>query len=507
MRAAALAQATGVSLGSLLQGLAALPARYDRRVTGLALDSRTVRPGDLFFALVGGATDGRRFVDEALARRAAAVAQEAPAASLEARHGVPVIGVPGLDQQVGRVADRFYGHPSADLWVAGVTGTNGKTTVSHLIAQALTGEGGSPGAAQRCGVVGTLGSGVFGELRPSRHTTPDAITLHRLLADLRGRGLRHVAMEVSSHALVQGRVNGVAFDVAAFTNLTRDHLDYHGSLEAYAEAKRRLFRFPGLKTAVVNVDDPVGAAILERLDAGVDALGYSLTNDPRARVRARTLEVGPAGLRLEVVTPAGDGVLESPLLGRFNAGNLLAALGVLLTLRLPLPGLLAALGRARPVAGRMERHGGQEGQPLVVIDYAHTPDALESVLATLREHCRGRLACVFGCGGERDRGKRPEMGAAAERLADEVVVTDDNPRREDPDLIVADVLGGMARPERARVERDRARAIALAVGGAGAGDVVLVAGKGHEDYQEVGGQRRPYSDRAVVRALLDGRPA
>ncbi len=503
MRAAALAPATGVPLGSLLQGMADLPARYDRRITGLALDSRTVRPGDLFFALVGGATDGRRFVEEALARRAAAVAQEAPAASLEARHGVPVIGVPGLDQQVGRVADRFYGHPSADLWVAGVTGTNGKTTVSHLVAQALGGEGSGP----RCGVVGTLGSGLFGELRPSRHTTPDAITLHRLLADLRGRGVRHVAMEVSSHALVQGRVNGVAFDVAAFTNLTRDHLDYHGSLEAYAEAKRRLFHFPGLKAAVVNLDDPLGASILARLDAGVDALGYSLAGAPRARVRARTLEVGPAGLRMEVSTPAGHGVLESPLLGRFNAGNLLAALGMLLTLRLPLPGLLAALGQARPVAGRMERHGGREGQPLVVIDYAHTPDALESVLATLREHCRGRLACVFGCGGERDRGKRPEMGAVAERLADEVLVTDDNPRREDPDLIVADILGGMARPERARVERDRARAIALAVAGAGAGDVVLVAGKGHEDYQEVNGQRRPYSDRAVVRALLDGRSA
>ncbi len=507
MRAAALAPAPGIPLGTLLQGIVDLPARYDRRVTGLALDSRAVRPGDLFFALVGTATDGRRFVEEALARRAGAVVQEAPGVALEVRHGVPVIGVPGLDQLVGMVADRFYAHPSADLWVAGVTGTNGKTTVSHLIAQVLTGAGDVPGGGWPCGVVGTLGCGLFGELRPSRHTTPDAVTLHRLLADLRGRGVRHAVMEVSSHALVQGRVNGVAFDVAVFTNLTRDHLDYHGSLEAYGEAKRRLFRFPGLKTAVVNLDDPFGDAILRQIDPGIEAVGYSLHDAPRARVRARTLTVGPAGVRMEVVTPVGEGLLESPLLGRFNAGNLLAAVGALLTLRLPLPGLLAGLARAQPVAGRMERHGGREDQPLVVIDYAHTPDALQSVLATLREHCRGRLTCVFGCGGERDRGKRPEMGAVAERLADELIVTDDNPRREDGDLIVAEILGGMARPGLARVERERERAITLALAGAGADDVVLVAGKGHEDYQEANGQRRPYSDRAVVRALLEGRPA
>jgi UDP-N-acetylmuramoyl-L-alanyl-D-glutamate--2,6-diaminopimelate ligase len=311
-------------------------------------------------------------------------------------------------------------------------------------------------------------------------------------------------MEVSSHALAQGRANGVAFDVAVFTNLSRDHLDYHGSLGAYAEAKRRLFHFPGLRAAVLNLDDPVGTSILAQLPAGVDGLGYTLADDPRARLRAVGLAIGPHGVRMDLETPVGPGRLESPLLGRFNASNLLAALGALLTLDLPLPALLAALGAARAVRGRMERFGGVAGLPLVVVDYAHTPDALEQVLGTLREHCAGALTCVFGCGGERDRGKRPEMGRVAERLADRVVVTDDNPRREDPERIVAEILAGLTAPERARVERDRSRAIDDAVRGARAGDVVLVAGKGHEDYQEVAGVRRPFSDQAVVRAALPG---
>lgn len=493
-------QPTPTSLAALLRGLVELP-EGGPEVTGLALDSREVRPGDLFFALTGSATDGRRFVDDALARGARAVVEEALVAAVAERAGVPIVGVPDLQRRVGLVADRFFGHPSADLWVAGVTGTNGKTTVSHLIAQALTTHG-APLGGEPCGVLGTLGYGVFGELHPGRHTTPDAITVHRLLADFRGRGVRHVAMEVSSHALDQGRVSGVAFDVAVFTNLTRDHLDYHGDLKTYGEAKLRLFELQGLGAAVVNLDDPFSASILGRLAPGAESLGYSLRDEPRARVRARSLEIGPQGVRMEVVTPVGEGVLASPLLGRFNAGNLLAALGALVTLPVPLPRLLEGLGQARPVAGRMERHGGQGGQPLVVIDYAHTPDALQSVLATLREQTRGRLTCVFGCGGERDRGKRPEMGAVAERLADEVIVTDDNPRREDGAVIVADILAGMAWPDRARVQRDRERAIALALAEAGSEDVVLVAGKGHEDYQEVNGVRRPYSDQAVVGVLL-----
>jgi UDP-N-acetylmuramoyl-L-alanyl-D-glutamate--2,6-diaminopimelate ligase len=473
-------------------------------VTGLALDSRAVRPGDLFLAQVGTVTDGRRFVDAAIDRGAAAVLQEDPGCGFTLRRGVPVVGVPGLPALVGPIADRFHGRPSGDLWVAGVTGTNGKTTVTHLIAQALAhAPGGTPSG---CGVVGTLGHGPYGALRPTRHTTPDAVSLHALLAEFRDLGLRHAAMEVSSHALSQGRVGGVRFDVAVFTNLTRDHLDYHGDLGRYAAAKRALFRVPGLQSAVLNLDDPVGREILEEVGPGIEVLGYSLGGEPRAALRAVEVSAGREGLRLALETPAGPASLESPLLGQFNAANLLAALGALLAARLTLDQALAGLAGARAVPGRMERFGGAAGQPLVVVDYAHTPDALEQALATLRPHCTGSLACVFGCGGERDRGKRPEMGAVAERLADRVFVTDDNPRGEDGAAIVREILGGLRHPARARVERDRDRAIAAAVTGTGVGDVVLIAGKGHEDYQEVRGERRPFSDRAVVQALLGGGP-
>jgi UDP-N-acetylmuramoyl-L-alanyl-D-glutamate--2,6-diaminopimelate ligase len=490
------------TLGDLLEGVVDLPQRYDRRVTGLALDSRALGPGEVFLAIAGATVDGREFIEAALERRAGAVLQEADTPAVQARHGVPVIGVPRLPQWVGTIAARFYGHPSSAMWVAGVTGTNGKTTVSHLMAQAIGAPGWGVLADAPVGVVGTLGYGLHGALVSGRHTTPDAVSLQRLLADFRDLGVRHTVMEVSSHALAQGRANGVAFDVAVFTNLSRDHLDYHGSLGAYAEAKRRLFRSPGLRAAVVNLDDPVGASILGQLPPTVAGLGYTLREDPRARLRARTLEIGPHGIRMDLETPVGPGRLESPLLGRFNASNLLAALGALLTLPLTLAELLGALGRAAPVRGRMERFGGEDPAPLVVVDYAHTPDALEQVLTTLREHCAGALTCVFGCGGERDRGKRPEMGRVAERLADHVVVTDDNPRREDGDQIVAEILAGLAAPGRALIERDRATAIALALAGAAAGDVVLIAGKGHEDYQEVDGERRPFSDQAVVRQWL-----
>jgi len=502
VRAVALATTPAVRLSDLLEGIVELPPRYDPGVSGLALDSRAVRPGDVFCAVVGGAVDGRSYVGAALGRRAGAVLQEAAGPSIEVRHGVPVIGVPGLAGHLGLLADRFFGHPSAGMWVAGVTGTNGKTTVSHLIAQVLAEPSRGGGVATPVGVIGTLGYGLHGALVGGRNTTPDALTLHRLLAELRGQGARHAVMEVSSHALDQGRANGVAFHVAVFTNLSHDHLDYHRTLGAYAEAKRRLFRFPGLRAAVVNLDDPVGASILAELHPSVVALGYSLRGHPRAALRARALAIGPHGIRMEVQTPAGEGWIESALLGRFNASNLLAALGALLTVPLPLSTALESLGRAAAVRGRMERLGGVGGAPLVVVDYAHTPDALEQVLATLREHCSGALTCVFGCGGERDRGKRPEMGRVAERLADRLVITDDNPRGEDGDQIVAEVLAGLATPVRALVERDRARAIEVAVAGAGPEDVVLVAGKGHEDYQEVGGARRPFSDQAVARAAL-----
>jgi UDP-N-acetylmuramoyl-L-alanyl-D-glutamate--2,6-diaminopimelate ligase len=485
-------------LSDLLQGLAEVAPGMDRSLTGISADSRSVGPGDLFLARPGARVDARVYIDDALARGAAAVVYEDARHTLGLRAGAPCVGLPDLTQHLGPIASRFYGEPSRHMWVAGVTGTNGKTTVTHLIAGALD---------PPVGLLGTLGYGVSGRLRPGAHTTPDAVSLQRLLSELFAGGVRRTVMEVSSHALHQGRVAGVHFDLAVLTNLSRDHLDYHGDMAAYGEAKSRLFRYPGLGAAVINGDDELGLALLADPAPGVDTLVYSLDSTRTdAHLVARCVEASAAGLRLLLRTPRGDGELRSPLLGRFNAANLLAALGALLTLDLPLADALTRLGRVPAVPGRMERFGGEDGRPLVVVDYAHTTDALTQVLETLRAHCGARLWCVFGCGGDRDRGKRPEMGAAAERLADRLVLTDDNPRGEDGDAIVAQILAGLAHPRLAQVERDRPRAIGLALAAAGPGDVVLVAGKGHEDYQEVAGVRHPYSDRDTVLACLQGEP-
>jgi len=312
-------------------------------------------------------------------------------------------------------------------------------------------------------------------------------------------------MEVSSHALDQGRVNAVEFDLAVFTNLTRDHLDYHGTMDAYGAAKARLFAWPGLRAAIVNVDDAFGREIAASMDDGIAVLRYGIDNES-ADIVARNVRAGASGLSFHLATPWGEGDVATSLLGRFNVSNLLAVAASLGALGFNFAAIVDALAHLQPVAGRMSRLGGNDVQPLVVVDYAHTPDALEQALATLRAHCAGALVCVFGCGGERDAGKRPQMGAIAERLADRVIVTDDNPRGEDGGVIVAQILAGLAHPERARVERDRGVAIALAVSQARADDVVLIAGKGHEPYQESGGVRRPFDDIAVARAALEARP-
>jgi UDP-N-acetylmuramoyl-L-alanyl-D-glutamate--2,6-diaminopimelate ligase len=303
-------------------------------------------------------------------------------------------------------------------------------------------------------------------------------------------------MEVSSHALDQARVAGVAFDIAVFTNLTRDHLDYHGDMDAYAAAKARLFDFPHLEAAVINADDRFGRELIERSRPRLRVVGFGLE---QGEVRARRVQPSTDGLTIAVTTPFGDTELKSPLLGRFNAANLLAVLAVLLVAGLPLAEAARVVAQARPVAGRMERFGGDD-RPLVVVDYAHTPDALDKVLAALREHTRGKLVCVFGCGGDRDRGKRPLMGAIAERLADVVILTNDNPRHEDPQAILVGIAGGMQSTP--TVVPDRGQAIRAALREARAGDIVLVAGKGHEDYQQIGDRRLPYSDRETVRELL-----
>ena len=480
-------------LRALLQDVAA--PGFDAEVTGLSADSRELQAGDAFVALAGATTHGLRFAGAANAAHVAAIVYEAPAPN-----GVVLpanaVAVEGLRAQLGRIADRFYGAPSRALAMTGVTGTNGKTSTVQLIAQALSLHG------ETVGTIGTLGAGLYGAHVAGERTTPDVIAVHRLLAHLKDEGASHVAMEVSSHALEQGRVDAVAFQVAVFTNLTRDHLDYHGTMDAYGAAKAKLFAWPTLRAAVVNLDDAFGAGLIDTVAPGVRRIGTSARGHVGATLQARGLKLSPEGLRFDLAE--GDEVhpVVSPLLGRFNIENLLAVAGVLRALDWPLAEVAAMLPRLSPVDGRMSRVGGRDGLPLVVVDYAHTPDALEQALASLREHTPGRLTCVFGCGGDRDRGKRPQMAAIAERGADRVIVTDDNPRSEDGDAIVAEIVAGFAAPAAARVQRDRAAAIAEALSGAGGGDIILVAGKGHETYQEVGGRKLPFDDLAVARNLL-----
>ncbi|MDH3513250.1 MAG: UDP-N-acetylmuramoyl-L-alanyl-D-glutamate--2,6-diaminopimelate ligase [Gammaproteobacteria bacterium] len=481
-----------ISLRDLLEGMARVPGVANREVRGLQTDSRRVQRGDLFLAVPGMLADGRDFIGDAVASGAGAIVYETGDDFAFRGAPVPAFGVTGLYQKIGIIADRFYGSPSRRLVVVGVTGTNGKTTCTQLLAQALD----QP--PRRCAVIGTLGSGFPGELNASIHTTPDAVTVQGLMADFLGRGAAQVSMEVSSHALDQGRVNGVRFHVAVFTNLTRDHLDYHRDMNAYGRAKARLFSMEGLKFAVINHDDSFGRHLLLGLGTQVKSMSYGVDGGD---VRASEVRPSPEGLQIRVRTPFGETELRSPLIGHFNVYNLLAVFTTLLALGVELNEAAARLSRAHAPAGRAERFGGTNGLPLVVVDYAHTPDALEKILSALRAHARGKIWCVFGCGGDRDRGKRPVMGEVAERLADVVVLTDDNPRHESGDAIISEIAGGMhATPQ---VIRERRAAIAAAIRNAREGDIVLVAGKGHEDYQQVGDERRPYSDREAVQQLIE----
>jgi len=419
---------------------------------------------------------------------------------------VLVVAVPELTAQAGFIADRFFGAPSARLAVTGITGTNGKTTSAWLLAAALSASGRS------CAYLGTLGSGLPGHVVAGTHTTPDAVTLHRQLAGLRDAGALAVAMEVSSHALDQQRCNGVRFQVAVFTNLSRDHLDYHGDMQAYAAAKSALFDWPTLTARVINVDDPLGLELAARAPPGTMLIVTGRRSDPATRVpgarfiRAARCVHEPRGLVVSLETSWGAAQLHSGLLGDFNVDNLLTVLGVLLASGQQLEPACALLAGCEAPPGRMQLAGGGD-QPLAIVDYAHTPDALENALKAARAHCTGRLLCVFGCGGERDRGKRAQMGRIAESLADLVYVTDDNPRGEDAQRIVADILAGLQQPQRAQVDHDRAATITAALAAALPGDVVLVAGKGHEDYQLIGTERRAFSDLAQVRAALAARSA
>ena len=488
---------SGQRLDHLLQGIAETKAAGPIVVSGLALDSRQVQSGDAFFALRGTRGHGIEFVRGAVQRGASVVLAEAPVPAELEDPGVPVLWIDGLHAFVGEIASRFFGRPSEAMRVIGVTGTNGKTSTVQLLAQALEHLG------HRAATIGTLGAGLHGQLQEGERTTPDAIAVQRLFAQCRREGATHMAMEVSSHALEQGRVAATAFEVAAFTNLTRDHLDYHGSMEAYGAAKARLFAWPGLKAAVINIDDAFGRQLVGKLSPGVRAWRLSSAGDAQADIEARDIVTSAEGVSFTLRTPWGERTIRSRLLGRFNVANLLTVIGCLGALGEAFERIVEAVEALQPVNGRMNRIGGLHGLPLVVVDYAHTPDALEQALTALRAHCRARLICVFGCGGERDAGKRPQMGEIAERLADVAIVTDDNPRGEDGDAIVAQILAGMARPQTATVQRDREAAIRAALTMARSGDVVLIAGKGHETYQEGAGGKRAFDDMAIARAALE----
>jgi UDP-N-acetylmuramoyl-L-alanyl-D-glutamate--2,6-diaminopimelate ligase len=512
-----------MSIQSLLSGIVAAPA--DISISDVTLDSREVTPGALFLACrghdQGHARHGVEFAAQASARGARAVifetpgageprAQEAAARLLQRVRQRPgeeelfVVAVPELRAHLGTIADRFFGQPSQALHVIGVTGTNGKTTSAWLIAQALS-------LCERpAAYIGTLGYGAIGDLRPAAHTTADVVNVHRQLASLRAGGAAAVAMEVSSHALDQGRVDEVRFDAAAFTNLTQDHLDYHGSLAAYGAAKALLFARPTLSARVINVDDAFGRdlAAANGAPGRVIVTTRNALVGAQAHVRAAQVRARSDGFDLSLATSWGDAQLRIGLLGEFNVDNVLTTLAVLLAAQVPLPKAVAALAQCVAAPGRMQRiaTAAATPQPAVIVDYAHTPDALEKALAAARTHCPGKLHLVFGCGGDRDALKRPIMGRIAAAGADSVTVTDDNPRTEDPARIVRDILAGIGGEfTPVRVEHDRAAAIRAAILGAAVDDLVLIAGKGHEDYQIYGTARRDFSDAQVARGVLESR--
>lgn len=508
---------------SILASLGLTP--LNQHFSAITADSRQVQAGSLFLAYPGARSDGRDYIAQAIQSGATAVVWER---QLDGKSDfvwnpdwqVSNIGVAGLKHQVGQIAAEYYQHPSDKLTMIGVTGTNGKTSVSQWIAQCLTLLG------KKSAVLGTIGNGILAAdagnqpntLAEASNTTPDAILLQGMLAGFVQQQADAVVMEVSSHGLDQRRVNGVRFDIAVLTNLSRDHLDYHETMEDYAAAKQKLFEWEGLSVAVLNIDDAFGQALVSSFQASShknqakSCVTYGLQG--AADISASNLQLHQQGLSMLVTTRQGTAELTAPVLGRFNAYNVLAVLATLLALDISLPDALAAIAQIKPVTGRMQQFGGGE-LPLVVVDYAHTPDALEKVLSTLKEQIQheplpasqrqAKLVCVFGCGGDRDAGKRPLMGCVASQLADAVIVTSDNPRSEAPAAIIHDIVSGMTTGF--LIEPDRAAAIRKAVQSANRGDIVLVAGKGHENYQEISGVKTPFSDAQVAQDALSQYPA
>lgn len=488
----------------------------------IQLHAQNIQPGDLFIALQGNTTHGKIYLPEAFKNGAhAALVENNTLLELKIISNEPlIIEVPNLRQQLGYIANYFFDQPSKDLVVIGITGTNGKTSSAFYIAQLLE------VLNCRTGYLGTLGRGFPEALSPSSLTTADAISVHQDMINLKTKGAKAIAMEVSSHALDQYRVNGVQFNTAIFTNLTHDHLDYHKTMEAYAACKARLFHVPGLKHAIVNIDDPYANELIKNIPYEVEIIGitvgaasgdrsfplrqevfaHSQKGERRSPLRgilkADNIQYRFNGLAFTLKSPWGNASINTALLGHFNIYNLLTTLAAVLTRGYAFSDVISQLPNIKPTPGRMETH--QRGQsPTLIIDYAHTPDALDKLIHAAKQHFNGKIFCIFGCGGERDKAKRPVMGRVAEQHGVELIITNDNPRTESPEHIMADILSGLAEPARAKVEPDRAQAIQWALSQANAQDVILIAGKGHEDYQIIGNQKRDLSDKRIVTRMLE----
>jgi len=484
------------SLAELLRGYADAP---DLPVSGIASDSRRLKSGYLFLACEGVGSHGLDYLNEARDAGVCAVAWDSSTADAPADIDVPMIAVDDLASHLGEIASRYYGNPSSAMKTVGVTGTNGKTTVAWLIAQCLH------QLDERCAYLGTLGFGVDELHGADGMTTPAAVELHGRLADFVAQGATQAALEVSSHALSQGRVDGVQFEAALFTNLTRDHLDYHGDMSSYFESKARLFLAHTSKYKIINFDSEYGSELAARCGQDVVTVSthFDRVANGRPHVFVRSVVASECGSDITITSSWGDGKFTLPLPGDFNVANAAMVLAYLLVIGIDLQQACDVLQLTEAPPGRMQRV--PTGGSAIYVDYAHTPNAIDVALRALRPHCRGKLWCVFGCGGDRDAGKRPLMGKLVERLADNVVVTSDNPRNEDPEQIIDQVLAGLGNPDAATVIEDRAAAIAWAVANAQPTDVVLIAGKGHENYQDVAGERRPFSDYALAVAAAKSR--
>ena len=452
------------------------------------IDSRQVKPGDLFVAVPGLNTDGRNYVPQALANGAAAVLVES-SYEKSSSSNIPIIQIENLKNKLNNLAAFFYQNPAQDLKLIGITGTNGKTSCSHYIAQILS------AANLSCGVMGTIGNGMLSSLKPSLLTTSDSCKIQQQFVELKRANAKYVAMEISSHALDQNRLLGIDFETAIFTNLSQDHLDYHANMQEYFVAKTRLFKDYNIKNCIINIDDPYGVELLKLLagNTSLKIITYSLTNN--------TAEVYLENNK--IYSPWGVGSFYSPLLGKFNTSNLLACISACALQGVSLEFILNFIKNLHPVPGRMQKvHNTSNEAPLVVVDYAHTPDALSKALQALRAHAKGKIYCIFGCGGDRDRTKRPLMLRAAIEYSDKIVITQDNSRTEDPQQILKDILADQIITSKINVELDRAMAIQKTIAQAGVEDLVLIAGKGHEDYQIIGEHKTPFSDLLVAQQAL-----